>query len=127
MSNCRCSDIENCERDIQTLTDEKNILPGCRVQLLGISKDLGCLGNDSWKAFDGANIQELTAAIRALDNDMESVWETIRSKIDARISELESEKSDMEEEDKDYHSKEETDENPSTQSNGTTDGEESSS
>lgn len=110
MSNCRCSDIENCKRDIRTLNDANNALREYQEQIADIFECLIYLEIDSGQAFDADNMRKLIFAIHTLVNDMRSVRETFRSKIGSRIRELESELSDMEEEDADYHSEEEDDE-----------------
>ena len=110
MSNCRCDDITKCERKIQKLDNTRHLILRLTSQFESISGWFSCLRVYSSSSYDTVNMSELCTYIQDQDNDLVDVRDDFQEKISAKMQELESDLSDMREEDEDYHSDDDDDE-----------------
>lgn len=109
MSRCRCSDIDNCKKEISILEDAESEFEGYGGQLEKIAELLERASKHIGMAYDINNRDSFLNDVIGLDRDINEAKEDFQSEIGNRLQELYSELSDMEEEDEDYHSEDDDD------------------
>lgn len=103
MSDCRCDEIKVCREKIRKL---QNVLNRFRmvdhyIDLINNQESEASSAYSS--AFESVKNSDLCTDTEDIDLDMKSVRGDISSRINQRISELQSDLSDMEDEDERYH------------------------
>lgn len=100
---CRCTDIETCEDEIETLKDAQEEITECGSYFQGIEENLRQLAVFCKEALAAGNKHKLSNGIKKSDNDLVSVKKRFANKISKKIESLESSLESMEAEDKRYH------------------------
>lgn len=111
MSRCYCTEIRKCTNDIRKLNQNLLAVDQCKNAFDELLDCLEQVKSYTAETFDMADPSGLDHGIEELDDDLKSARDEIRDKIDAKIKELKSKLSEMEEEDETYHKEEEEKEN----------------
>ena len=103
MAKCRCSDIDKCREKIEKLQRVLNRFRNVDYYRGLISTEKMEASGKYASSFEGENTGTLCTDTEEIDSDMKSVRMDIGNRICQKISELQSDLSDMKDEDHRYH------------------------
>lgn len=106
MSECRCGEIKNCQGKLSCVNDAISQLSACQESFSSISTNLSSLSTYSEQAYSSDKMEQISAALKELDDDLRSAKEAFYNKLIAKKVELSNELSGLEGEDEAYHEEE---------------------
>lgn len=104
---CRCEDIKACERDIEILQETWNYNEDEKIHDESVIQSVKEIADDTYNAYEANNMNEIWNGIVKLDDTLAQNREAFSSAIVNEISSLENKLVELEEEDKEFHQKEE--------------------
>lgn len=107
MSSCRCTDIEQCKKNIEKLELAAEEIDHLATPYVDIADKLDDLVSTALQAYDSNNFDSFSNAAKGLKYDMRDAMDSCQAAIGDAIDKLQLDLANMEKEDEEYHQDEE--------------------